>query len=50
MFHPDNIKNYHPDGGKVSVSIYNYYKKIGGKAGLAKALNTHARVNTSSFN
>ena len=45
MFHPDNIKNYHSNGGgKVSVSVYNYWKKIGGPKGLANALKSDLKV------
>lgn len=44
MFHPDNIKNYHPEGGKVSISVYNYMKKHGGAAGLARGLKTDLKV------
>jgi hypothetical protein len=44
MFHPDNIKNYHPNGGKVSHSIYNYFKLHGGAAGVARSLKTSLKT------
>jgi len=46
MFHPDNIKNYHPDGGKVSMSLYNFWKKHGGASGLARSLKTNLKVSS----
>ena len=45
LFHPDNIKNYSNDGGKVSISLYSYWKKIGGPVGLTRALKTDHKVN-----
>jgi hypothetical protein len=44
MFHPDNIKNYSPHGGKVSVSLHDFWAKIGGGAGLAAGLKSDIKV------
>lgn len=44
LFHPDNIKNYHQDGGKISISLHDYWTKYGGPQGLARKLKTHLKV------
>lgn len=46
LFHPDNIKNYHASNGKVSVSVYNFWRKFGGPKGLAQLLKTDLKVKT----
>ena len=46
MFHPDNVKNYHSSGNKVSVSIHEYWKKFGGAKGLSQLLRTDLKVRT----
>jgi hypothetical protein len=44
MFHPDNIKNPHPTDGKVSISLYEYWKTYHGPKGLAAALKTNLKT------
>ena len=44
LFHPDNIKNFEGNGGKVSISLYNYWTKMGGPRGLALGLKTNLKV------
>jgi hypothetical protein len=51
LFHPDNIKNYHPEGhGKVSHSLYEYWNTFGGPNGLADGLRTDLKVPYFKFN
>ena len=49
MFHPDNIKNYHPKGNKVCVSVYDLWHTHGGSKGLAQKLRTDLKV-INTFN
>jgi hypothetical protein len=44
MFHPDNIKNFHGQGGKVAISLYQLLKVHGGAGGVARKLNSHVKV------
>lgn len=44
MFHPDNIKNYHPKGNKVSHSVYELWNTFGGNKGLATRLRSDIKV------
>ncbi len=44
MFHPDNIKNFDPNGDPVSISVHKLWKSYGGVAGLARGLKTHLKV------
>lgn len=49
MFHPDNVKNYHPKGNKVSHSIYDLWNTYGGNKGLAHKLRTDLKVPLISY-
>jgi hypothetical protein len=44
MFHPDNIKNPHPQDGRVSTSLYDYWKTFRGPQGLADLLQTNLKT------
>jgi hypothetical protein len=47
LFHPDNIKNFHPSAHKISVSVHDYWKTYGGAKGIAQALRTDIKVKTT---